>query len=69
MLETPDSRVEVASFLSGGGFSAYFLCKDYKDKDYQNAHMTNFLENLGKEYEGLYKCIFSRGLTQPLLTM
>jgi hypothetical protein len=61
------SQVEVANSISGGGFSAYFLCKDYKDEDYQNTQVINFLNKLGRKYEGLHKCVRCRGLTQPIL--
>ncbi|KAH9161679.1 peptidase S8/S53 domain-containing protein [Lactarius sanguifluus] len=40
---------EIASDLSGGGFSDYF-----KRPDYQDVAVTTFLENFGNRYHGLY---------------
>lgn len=49
---------EVAAPLSGGGFSNLFFRPDY-----QEDVVTTYLEHLGDQYDGSYKCVFYRGLT------
>jgi hypothetical protein len=43
---------EVAMPLSGGGFSEYF-----RRPMYQNGAVLTYLQNLGSQYAGLYKCV------------
>ena len=45
---------EVAAGLSGGGFSAYF-----PRAWYQEMKVLPFLNNLGNQYAGLFKCVRS----------
>ncbi len=49
---------EVALYLSGGGFSRYF-----RRPDYQNGAVFTFLEQLGNQYAGFYKCVCCRDST------
>ena len=58
----PNSLVEVGDTLSGGGFSAYF-----PRHDYQNAAVEAYLDKLGSQYFGYFKCVCSVGLTQQFL--
>ena len=55
---------ELGSAFSGCGFSEFF-----KRPDYQIDAVPPFLNNLGIQYMGLYKCVRSRGSTTPILTM
>ncbi len=55
---------EVAGSFSGGGFSVHFPRPGYQDRA-----VSTFLQRLGSKYAGLYKCVRSRGLTQPIFTM
>ncbi len=52
---------EVAAHLSGGGFSNYFPRPWYQDGP-KGAVLT-YLEKLGSQYDGMYKCVFCRDLT------
>ena len=63
-LKAPYDVEEVASSFSGGGFSAFFNAEKYQWLD-----LGTFLWKLGSKYEGLYKCVRSRGLNRPILTM
>jgi len=54
---------EVAARLSGGGFSNYFPRPRYQDDA-----VATFLENLGSQYDGLYKCVCCCDQTGPILT-
>ena len=54
---------EVAADLSGGGFSNYF-----KLPSYQSEAVPSFLQNLGDQYDGLYKCVYCLDLIGPILT-
>ena len=55
---------EIGSQTSGGGFSNYF-----DRPDYQKDAVIPFLVNLGSQHVGLYKCVRSRSLTKPILTI
>jgi len=46
---------EVAAEISGGGFSYHF-----PRPKYQNDAVSIFLQHLGSQYGGFYKCIFCR---------
>ncbi|KAF8262117.1 peptidase S8/S53 domain-containing protein [Lactarius quietus] len=46
---TKNYRPEIASTVSGGGFSNIFLRPPYQDRD-----VNTFLQNLGTQYRGLY---------------
>ncbi len=49
-----DLDPEVAAPLSGGGFSNHFPRPWYQDDA-----VPAFLQQLGSQYEGLYKCVFA----------
>ncbi len=49
---------EVAAPLSGGGFSNHFLRPPYQDYA-----VHTFLQHLGSQHYGLYKCVLCRDLT------
>jgi hypothetical protein len=55
---------EIGSQFCGGGLSHYF-----ERPEYQNSAVDAFLWTLGSRYTGLYKCVRSRDLSQPILTM
>jgi hypothetical protein len=61
------------SKISGGGFSNYFTIPDYQQGPVvQEGPVATFLRNwadAGNLYVGLYRCVCSRGLTQPILTV
>ena len=60
-MENPvENKPEVASNLLGGGFSAHI-----RRLYYNHLAVATFLQYLGIDYSGLYKCIRSRDLTQP----
>jgi tripeptidyl-peptidase-1 len=42
---------EVAASFSGGGFSDYFARPSY-----QNRAVSSYLQNIGSQYSGLFKC-------------
>ena len=42
---------EVAANFSGGGFSNYFARPSY-----QNSVVSSYLQNVGSQYSGLFKC-------------
>jgi tripeptidyl-peptidase-1 len=63
-LSDPEGPVEVANSFSGSGFSALF-----PPDVYQKKAVPTFLGMVGNGYDGLYKYVRSRGLTQPILTM
>ena len=52
--------------FSGGGFSNYFPRPDYQNL---NKVVPAFLKRVRKKYKGLYKCVFCRDLTRPILTL
>jgi hypothetical protein len=54
---------EVAASFSGGGFSDYFE-RPY----YQETAVSDFLDELGDHYAGLYKCARC-AVTLPFLTL
>jgi hypothetical protein len=55
---------EVASSISGGGFSNTFPRPKYQDDA-----VTTFLQNLGeKQYSGLYTCVLPATETRYILT-
>jgi hypothetical protein len=49
-----------AARFSGGGFSEYF-----PRPTYQNRAVPAFLQTLGSQYYGLYKCVFYRAFLGP----
>lgn len=53
---------EVAASFSGGGFSDYF-----PRQRYQARAVSEFLQNLGGKYAGLYKYAHDLNLTRPFL--
>ena len=50
---TTSQGPEVAAAFSGGGFSIYF-----PRPVYQNPAVPKFLQNLGNQYDGMYKYVF-----------
>jgi tripeptidyl-peptidase-1 len=60
---TTSQYPEVAVTFSGGGFSNYF-----PRPIYQNPAVHNFLLQLGNKYDGMYKYVFYRDSTRPILT-
>ncbi|KAF8266391.1 subtilisin-like protein [Lactarius quietus] len=53
---------EIAMYLSGGGFSQHFPRPNYQDRA-----VFNFLQNLGDEYAGLFKCVRCRDSIRPFI--
>ena len=54
---------KVMAEFSAGGLSIHFSCPDY-----QEVAVPPFLQRLGNQYKGLYKCVFCHDLTLPILT-
>jgi tripeptidyl-peptidase-1 len=52
-----DKYPEVAAELSGGGFSNHFARPEYQDDV-----VPTFLDYLGSQYEGSYKCVSCHNL-------
>ena len=48
---TTQVNPEVAAHFSGGGFSNYFARPSY-----QNEAVSSYLQNIGDQYSGLFKC-------------
>jgi tripeptidyl-peptidase I len=48
---TTQVNPEVAANFSGGGFSNYFARPSY-----QNKAVSSYLQNIGSQYSGLFKC-------------
>ncbi len=48
---TTQVNPEVAADFSGGGFSNYFARPSY-----QNRAVSSYLQNIGSQYSGLFKC-------------
>ena len=49
---TTQVNPEVAASFSGGGFSNYFARPPY-----QNRAVSSYLQNIGSQYSGLFKCV------------
>jgi len=61
---TTSKEPEIAARISGGGFSNHFPRPSYQDDV-----VRIFLGHLGSQYDGMYKCVFWRDLTLPILTL
>ena len=57
-----DNNPEVGAGPSGGGFSNYF-----ERPSYQSSAVSAFLQTLGGQYEGLYKCVRCLDFICPIL--